>query len=143
MMDKLSIDLSEYRIQRAKDLLSQAKLLHENKKYDGCINRSYYSIFNGIRSILALVGLDSSKHSGIISFFDKHFVKTEIFDKKYSDIVHSAFNSRQENDYEDFYIPTAHESESQIKDCVHFLNEIEKIRDMIISNTIKLPPIDE
>lgn len=143
MIDKLLIDLSEYRFKKAKDLLSQAKLLHNNEKYDGSINRSYYAIFNGIRSLLALVKLDSSKHRGVISFFDKYFVKTEIFDKKYSEIAHSAFDSRQDNDYEDFYTPIEDESESQIKESEDFLNEIEKIRQMLIIKKIELPQIDK
>ena len=140
-MDKKSVDLSEYRFKRAEDLLAQAKLLHENNKYDGSINRSYYSIFNGIRSLLALLKLDSSKHSGVISLFDKHFVKTNILEKSYSEIVHSAFNIRQANDYVDFYVPTETESEIQIKDCENFLDIVEKVRDKIISGNIKLPHI--
>ncbi len=135
-MDKTSVDLSEYRFKRAKDLLAQAKLLHENNKYDGSINRSYYSIFNGIRSLLALLKLDSSKHSGVISLFDIHFVKTKIMEKAYSEVVHSAFNIRQENDYEDFYIPSKEESENQIKECEKFLSELEKVRSGIISGSI-------
>lgn len=51
MIDQLSIDLSEYRIRKAKDLLSQAKILHNSGKYDGSVNRSYYAVFNSIRSI--------------------------------------------------------------------------------------------
>ena len=141
MIDNLSSDLSEYRFKKAKDLLSQAKLLHNNKKYDGSINRSYYAIFNGIRSLLALIKLDSPKHSGIISYFDRYFVKTKIFDKKYSEIVHSAFDIRQDNDYEDFYTPNEDESERQLKECEDFLSEIEIIRESIIAGKINLPHI--
>lgn len=61
MIDNLLIDLSEYRIKKANDLLIQATILHTNKKYDGSINRSYYAIFNAIRSILALLKSDSTK----------------------------------------------------------------------------------
>lgn len=143
MIDNLSSDLSEYRIKKAKDLLLQANLLHNNQKYDGSINRSYYAIFNGIRSLLALVKLDSPKHSGIISYFNKYFVKTKIFDKKYSEIAHSAFDSRQDNDYEDFYTPSEDESERQIKESEDFLNEIEKIRESIITGKIDLPQIQK
>ena len=143
MNDNLSTDLSEYRSKKAKDLLLQAKLLHNNQKFDGSINRSYYAIFYGIRSLLALVKLDSPKHSGIISYFDKFFVKTKIFDKKYSEIAHSAFNSRQDNDYEDFYTPSEDESNRQIKESEDFLNEIEKIRESLIIGRINLPQIKE
>ncbi len=48
MLDKTTIDLSNYRIEKARDLLSQAELLSANKKFDGCLNRSYYAIFNAM-----------------------------------------------------------------------------------------------
>lgn len=63
MLDQTAVDLSNYRMEKAQDLLSQAQLLYEAQKYDGSINRSYYAIFNTIRSLLALMRLDSSKHS--------------------------------------------------------------------------------
>ena len=40
MIDDIKLDLARYRLNKAKDLLSQEKLLHENRKYDGSINRS-------------------------------------------------------------------------------------------------------
>jgi uncharacterized protein (UPF0332 family) len=75
MNDNHMHDLSDYRLSKARELVDEAKLLFDNKRYDGCINRSYYAIFSAIRSLLALVGLDSRKHSGIISYFDRLFVK--------------------------------------------------------------------
>lgn len=142
MTNELSIELSRYRLNKAKDLLNQAKLLHGNEKFDGSINRSYYAIFNAIRSLLALVKLDSSKHIGVISFFDRYFVKTEIFDKRYSKIAHSAFDSRQDYDYEDFNIPTRDESKFQIEDAEIFIIEVEAKINLLIDNKIKLPEID-
>lgn len=141
MIDRLLIELSEYRLDKAKEMLLQANLLHANKMYDGSVNRSYYSIFNAIRSILALAKLDSSKHSGVISYFDKYFVKTEIFEKIYSKIIHTAFDSRQDNDYEDFFTPSEEESEALLKDCEHFLDQVERKRQLMIDGKIELPKI--
>jgi len=142
MLDKTEIDLSEYRLIKAKDLLSQAKLLFDSDKFDGSINRSYYAIVNAIRSLLALLNLDSSKHSGVLSFFDKYLVKTSILEKEFSKIAHSAFNVRQDNDYEDFYIPSKEEAKKQPEDAEAFLDEIEKKRNLFINKEIELPIID-
>ncbi|MEA1987487.1 MAG: HEPN domain-containing protein [Candidatus Marinimicrobia bacterium] len=142
MIDELSKQLSLYRLNKAKDLLSQAKLLHENKKYDGSINRSYYAIFNAIRALLALSKIDNSKHSGVLSYFDRYFVKTKILSKKYSKIATLAFDSRQDYDYEDFYIPTNEESEIQITDSENFITEIEMKSKQLIDNKIQLPEIE-
>ena len=62
-------DLSDYRLNKAKELAEEAKLLFENKRYDGCVNRSYYAVFSAVRALLALLGLDSRKHSGVIAYF--------------------------------------------------------------------------
>ena len=48
-----------------------------------------------MRALLAFLQLDSRKHSGVISFFDKYFVKTGIFRKEFSKIVHKSFDFRQ------------------------------------------------
>jgi len=78
----------------------------------------------------------------VLSLFDKAFVKTKIFDKQFSIIAHSSFEYRQENDYEDFYIPTKEDSEIQLKNCEEFITEIEKIRELLITNKIEIPIID-
>ena len=68
-------ELSDHRLDKAKDMLRQAYLLLEHAEYDGSVNRSYYVIFNAIRSLLALVGSDHRRHTGVISCFDRYFVK--------------------------------------------------------------------
>jgi uncharacterized protein (UPF0332 family) len=141
MLEKEVIDLSDHRLEKAKNLLSQSEILVQNQMYDGSINRSYYSIFNAIRSILSLVKLDSSKHSGVLSLFDQYFVKTGIFDKRYSKIAHSAFDTRQSYDYEDFSIPSETEATSQTNDAQIFLTEVELKRAKLIKGEINLPNV--
>ncbi|MBU1599651.1 HEPN domain-containing protein [bacterium] len=40
-----------------------------------------YAIFSAARALLATKDLDSSKHSGVISLFNQHFVKTGVEQK--------------------------------------------------------------
>jgi len=141
MIDEQTQRLSEYRFNKAKTLLTQAELLLINHQYDGSINRSYYAIFNAVRAILALVKLDSRSHQGVISFFDRYFVKTGIFEKLLSQIVHSAFDSRQDNDYEDFYVPSEADAQEQYANAVHLIQDIEQKRDLFIKGTLLLPTI--
>lgn len=142
MLDEVVIDLSKYRIDKAYDLLSQSEILFKNQKYDGSINRSYYAIFNAIRSLLALVKLDSSSHAGVLSFFDRYFVKTGIFQKEFSKIAHAAFDSRQDYDYEDFYVPTKEQAKKQLEDAKLFIEEAENKRVSIMQGESDLPKIE-
>ncbi|MDO9576869.1 MAG: HEPN domain-containing protein [Candidatus Cloacimonadales bacterium] len=125
MIEQTTIDLANHRLAKAKDALKQADLLQNNAGYDGSVNRSYYAVFNAVRALLALVKLDSRKHSGVISYFDRYFVKTGIFEKTFSHIVHSAFDVRQVCDYEDFAIISKDEAEMQLENAELLIREVE------------------
>ena len=141
MLDQKVIDLSEHRFNKAQSLLKQAEYLLKNQMYDGSINRSYYAIFNAIRSLLSLAKLESKKHSGTLALFDRYFVKTAIFDKRFSEIAHTAFDSRQDFDYDDFVIPTEPEALSQFQNAQQLISEVEQKRAKLINGDLSLPKV--
>ena len=68
-MEGSMIDLSKYRFQSAKEELETAWLpMKDGSRFKASVNRSYYAIFHGLRSVTALAEFDSSKHSGVIAF---------------------------------------------------------------------------
>ena len=79
-MEGSLVDLSKYRLSTAKSDLNAAKVLYSAKEFRGAVNRSYYAIFHALRAVLAMDDFDSSKHSGIIAYFNQHYIKTEVFD---------------------------------------------------------------
>jgi len=119
-------DLSKYRFENARSDLNAAKVLFSAGEYRGAVNRSYYSIFHSLRAVLALDDFDSSKHSGIIAYFNQHYVKNGIFDKNVSKLISSAFRLREKADYQDFYIVCITEAENQIKMAEELAGIIEK-----------------
>lgn len=74
--------LSDVRYDHALEDLKAAELLLEKEQYKSAVNRSYYSIFHAIRAVLAYDDIDSKKHSGIISTFQRLYIKTGIFNKE-------------------------------------------------------------
>ena len=104
-MEQRVIDLAIYRYTKAKDCLNIAIKLYNDKEYGYAQNRAYYALFDAIRSITVLDGFDSSKHSGIIAYFNQFYVKTGLFKPETSVIVKKALTLREKSDYEDFYIP--------------------------------------
>ena len=95
-MDAKRKDLCCYRLQKAKKCLDSARVLEQSEDFYGAANRSYYAIFHSIRSIFALEGVDFSKHSGVMAYFQKSYVKTGVFGKEYSQILTEAFEIRSE-----------------------------------------------
>jgi len=141
MLEQTACDLSIYRLTKAQELLQQAEVLQQHQQYDGSINRSYYAVFSAIRALLALIQLDSGKHSGVIGYFDRYFVKTGIFDKTFSRIAHAAFEARQDSDYEDFYVPNQVEAYQQLEEAKLFIQEVKVIQTKLIKQEIALPTI--
>lgn len=119
-------ELMRYRLQTAKERLSAAKSLLQEKCYKDSVNRSYYAMFTAIRAILALDGQDFSKHAGVISYFQREYVKTGKFDKKYSNYISQAFQIRNNADYADFFLVSEHDAREQYEKAMELITEIEK-----------------
>ena len=119
-------DLSRYRFEESQEILTDARIMFENGRYKNTLNRAYYSIFHAIRAVIALAGFDSSKHSGVISFFTRNYVKTGFFSKEMSKIIQSAAENREKADYLDFFVASRKEAERQIAQAEIFTKTIEE-----------------
>ena len=97
---KRQLELALYRIQQAEESLDEAQyLLAGNKSPRSVINRAYYSMFYSILSLLIFEPYSSSKHSGVLSYFNLHFIKSGIIPKDIGRAVNKAFDIRQRGDY--------------------------------------------
>lgn len=118
-------NLVSYRLRNANEKLESAKLLLDAGKYRDSIGRSYYAIFTAVRAVLANDKIDFSKHSGVIAYFQKEYIKTEKFDVKYSKYLQSAFQIRNSCDYDDFFIASKLDAEEQYSRAVEFYNVVQ------------------
>jgi len=121
------MELAKYRMDRAKEELEIAKILFQMKKYLKALNSSYYSIFHATRALLSLDKFDSRKHSGIISYFIKNYVKTGKLPDELSRFIVKAEQIRNDSDYKDFYIVSSEIVEQQIANAEKFIAAIEEL----------------
>ncbi len=134
MYNEDCVSMAKYRLEKAKNDLSAAKATAAQGFYDVSANRSYYAIFHAARAVLALTSQDFKKHSGVIAFFRKEYVKTGIFEKKLSDIIQDAFEIRTECDYEDFYVVAKSDVDQQIKNAEYFIEQIDLYIRSVVSD---------
>ncbi len=113
-------DLSKYRYERSSEELENAKAMLEIGKFKLALNRSYYSIFHGMRAVNVLDEFDSSKHSGVIAHFNQYHVKTGDFSKEASKIIRNASEMREHADYEDFFVASRQDAEEQVQKAQTF-----------------------
>lgn len=88
------------------------------------IPQADYSIFTGVRAVLAKDGIDFKKHAGVIAYFQKEYIKTGEFDKKYSKYLQAAFQIRNNCDYSGFFIVSREDAEEQYQHALEMLNAI-------------------
>lgn len=123
-MEERARELSKYRFETSLEALSDAKIMYENERYKNTLNRAYYAIFHAIRAVNALSGFDSSKHSGVIAYFNQNYVKEGVFSKELSKIIRMASENREKADYLDFFIASKEEAERQILRAEEFVDAI-------------------
>ncbi|MEK6645840.1 MAG: HEPN domain-containing protein [Candidatus Firestonebacteria bacterium] len=122
--------LFSYRLKQAEEtILDAQRMLENNVSPRSIINRAYYALFYSILALFLKTGmtLKTSKHSGIISIFDKEFVHTNKIDKYYSKILHKIFDARQSGDYKEFVEVSKEDAAEFVKLAGEFLKNIKKL----------------
>ncbi len=76
------------------------------------------------KKVLAIERLPS-KHSGVIAFFNKEYLKEEILERKLSVIIKNSAFLREKSDYDDFFIASRKDAEKQLEDASIFLEKLE------------------
>lgn len=117
-------ELMNYRLESARERLNSAKILLISGSYKDSIGRSYYAMFTAVRALLAKDAVDYSKHAGVISYFQKEYIKTGEFNKKYSKYLSQAFQIRNNTDYSDFFVVSQSDAKEQYEKAEEFLRVI-------------------
>lgn len=92
-------------LEKARRSLSASKNLMERGDYDFSISRAYYSMFYCAEALLLTKDLKFSKHSAVISFFGREFVRSGLLSNELYGHLLKGFRKRQIGDYEVLNLP--------------------------------------
>ncbi len=95
-------DYITYRLEKAKQTYSDAKILAENKSWNSCVNRLYYACFYSVSALLIKNGTVAKSHNGVRTVFFREFIKTEKVHKDFGKLYSDLFDWRNKGDYADF-----------------------------------------
>ncbi len=126
-MKKEFIDLVKYRLKKAKDTLSDSKEYVENATLESTVNRIYYSMFYAVSGLLITMRLSSSKHSGVLSIFNREIVNKGHLEKKWGEFYSDMFKRRQKGDYQDFVEFQKQDVKAWLKKSEEFIDKIAKL----------------
>jgi uncharacterized protein len=113
-------------IQNAHEMLEASRVLLDNDFYTSAINRVYYAVFYAANALLVTKGLSQGKHSGVISAFRQHFIKTGLIAPEYSKIYGRLMEDRHESDYELGLSITRDDAQLNLADAEQFVLEVQR-----------------
>jgi hypothetical protein len=120
-------ELITKRLNRAYKNLEVANSLLAHEFYGDSVSKSYYAIFFAANALLLTKNLDPKKHSGVISFFNRYFVKTGEVEKELAEILKFAQKERISADYDEFYSASVEEAKLQLENAEKFLQRAKEI----------------
>ncbi|MCX8011006.1 MAG: HEPN domain-containing protein [Ignavibacteria bacterium] len=126
-MKQEQIDLINYRLEKAKLTLEEANHLFKGKYFNAVFHRAYYACFYAVTALLLTQNLSSSKHSGILSLFQKHFIRANLINEQLGKFYFRLFKNRQESDYRDFISFNEDEAEEVLLNSSEFIDSISKL----------------
>lgn len=116
--------LVRYRLEQADEALRSAETNHAHGLERSAVNRVYYSMFYAVLALLATRLEETSRHSGAISLFDRHYIKPGALPRELSKWLHDAFNERQGADYGAEFRPSAAAIDDALARARRFLDEV-------------------
>ena len=115
--------LARYRLEQAGESLDEADfLLSGEKSPRSIINRAYYAMFYAILALLIYEPYSSSKHSGVLSHFNRHFIKEGVFDREMGRWINKAFELRQRGDYREYFEVTRDQAADLVAKAEQFVS---------------------
>ena len=117
--------LAQYRLKQAQESLEEAHyLFNGGKSLRSVANRLYYAMFYAVLALLIYEPYTSSKHTGVLAYFNKRFVKGGIFSETMGRSLNKAFELRQRGDYREYFELTRDQVEPLLTESTHFVEAI-------------------
>jgi uncharacterized protein (UPF0332 family) len=95
-------NLIKYRLEQAKETISDVQLLIDNNRLRSAVNRIYYGMFYSLLALGLANRFETSKHAQLIGWFNKNFINQGLIDPKYGKIINKALNRRTKGDYDTY-----------------------------------------
>jgi uncharacterized protein len=116
-----------YRMERSRESLEEAKILLEKGYINTYVNRLYYACFYSVSALLLTKNYAASKHSGIKALFEQYFVKVGVIEKDYAALYNKLYRNRQKGDYADLVRFDINEVRPWFDETQKFVEVIEEI----------------
>ena len=113
-----------YRLGKAQEAYQAASVLYEASQWNSVINRLYYACFYSASALLLYKHISAKSHSGVISRFSEHIVRTGIISIEEFRVYVKLLNWRSKGDYNDLFDFTKEDVDSMMSPTKSFIDKV-------------------
>ena len=119
--------LAKVRMERAKELINEAKELLDKEAYKSANNRAFYAIEKSVKALLATEQVEVTTHNGGLKQFNFIFIfkGDGTFTPDDYQKIARAEQIRNASDYDDFYVTSKVEARQQVENAEYIVSKIE------------------
>lgn len=112
-------------LEKAEEALKAAEFNINNNFFSTAQNRIYYAVFYAVTAIGYNEDFITSKHSQLLGWFNKNFVKdNKIFPVEMFRFYQRSFENRRKSDYEFIWKPNKNDLIADLEDAKKFIENI-------------------
>ena len=124
MKEEEKLLLIDRQVEKAHYMMAQAEEMMSLGHTDLAVNRYYYACFHIVQALFLKNGISVRSHSGMISQFSQHFVKTGIVLMEDGSFLARLFQLRQKADYNCAYDISSEDAKSLQAPTRQFVDKI-------------------
>jgi uncharacterized protein (UPF0332 family) len=124
MSEAESNEVVGLRLASAKEALADAETLLKWGSLRGAINRCYYAVFYAAAALALQDGNQFRKHSALIAWFQKAYIRDERLPRELGRTLQKAFDKRSEADYQDIVRISEDEVTHALEECGRFVARV-------------------
>ena len=119
--------LIEHYVEKAQKTVEDIRFFIENEKLGVAVNRVYYGIYYILSALAVKYQFSTSKHTQLLGWFNKNFVKENKIERKYAKYIQEAFEKRMKGDYEVFVKFTKADVNDLFEKMKEIISEIKQL----------------
>jgi uncharacterized protein (UPF0332 family) len=114
-------------MEKANRFLKQAAMMCDMEQWDIAANRYYYACFHAVQALFVHNGLSTRRHSGMLTQFGLHFIKTGIIEDRLGAFLTRMEQLREKGDYNCLFDVTKDELLTFVEPAKELIEKIEQL----------------
>ena len=113
-----------YRIEKAEEAFTAAKILYDSNQWNAAVNRLYYACFYAASAVLLDRHIGAKSHAGVLSMFSEKIVRNGEVSLDVFRVYSKLLGWRTKGDYSDMFDFTKEDLDMVFEPTRNFLDKV-------------------